>query len=279
MITLLGLTTIVDLSLLYSMPAMGLWLSHRVLNRYDLTLEGSFCLGGAVATYLALAGYPVGAIIAALGAGIIAGSVTFILHAFGKIEILMGGIVVNTALFSLSLLMVGSHKSIANNNSFFAYVPHVLGKAGPTLVLGAIVLSILYCIQWLLATEFGLVWRATGDNPNFVKELGKPINNYIFFTLAVGNALSALSGALFVHYLGFFSIWSNVGLIVIGLTAVLASRLFKKGFGLQLLLGSLCYQLIIATTLEIDIRPEWHKIIAALLTIILMISVQRKSHD
>ncbi len=280
MITLHFMITVVELSMLYTLLAMGTWLSWRVLNKYDLSIEGSFCLGGTVAALLLVNQInPWLALGCSLVVGAFIGSISFFLHRALGIDILMCGIVVNPALFSLALLLVGSHVSLGASKTIFTDGAYLFGSYGSLVIVALIVLTLIFLIKWLLTTEVGLVLRAVGDNANLVAELGKSVGCYQLATFMVANGLSGLTGALFVQYMGFFSVWSGIGTLVIALTAVLGARLVGKGFGLNLLLGSFFYQLITALTLEIDIRPEWHKLIAALLTVILMVVVGKDKND
>jgi putative ABC transport system permease protein len=135
----------------------------------------------------------------------------------------------------------------------------------------------LYTIQWLLKTECGFLFRAVGDNQQMLINLGKNPHHYTIATLMLSNALTALSGALFVQYVGYFSIWASVGILIIALAGLILSENFGRGFGINMLIGAIIYQAIIAATFEFNVDPEWNKLITALL-IICMIALKQHTH-
>jgi putative ABC transport system permease protein len=184
--------------------------------------------------------------------------------------------VVTTGLFSITLKIAGSNMSLAGKSTIFNQgLPACLMPYQSLMVLIAISFSIFYAIDWLLTTEIGFLLRAVGDSPQMLTNVGKSVDLYIIVGLCISNMFAALSGALFVQYTGYFSIWSNVGVLIIGLAGMILAQTFSSSFGPTLLLGSIAYQIIIALTFEMQLNQDWNKLITALLIVLLIVINQR----
>lgn len=266
---------IIERGLIFSITVMAIYITSRIIRFDDLSVEGTFGLGGALMALLLT--YNVSWIIAfpvVIIAGATAGIVTGLLHTKLKLNNLISGIVVTTALFSINLKIAGSNMVIGNKNTIFDLI------AGATniklIILLPLIYGLLILIKWFLHTECGFLLEAVGDNPQMLTNLGKNADTYTIAALALANGLTACAGALFVQYVGYFSIWSGVGILIIALAGLILSEAFGKSFESNLLVGAILYQAILAATFEFNVDPEWNKLITALL-IILMIAAKKHS--
>lgn len=275
---------IIERGLIFAIPVMAIYITSRIIRFDDLSIEGSFGLGGALMALLLAKNIPVffSFIIVAL-AGAFSGIITGILHTRLKLNNLISGIVVTTALFSINLKIAGSNMIIPSKSTLFDILGIILSSK--LIILLPLTSALLLLIKWFLTTECGFLLYAVGDNPQMLINIGKKPQNYMIAALMLANALTAFSGGLFVNYVGYFSIWSSVGILIIGLASLILSETLSTKFGFSLLIGSILYQAIIAATFEFNVDPEWNKLITALL-IIIMIGLkqsssllQRHTHD
>jgi putative ABC transport system permease protein len=269
---------IIERGLIFSVSVMSIYLTSRIIKFDDLSLEGSFGLGSAL-TALLLVNYTIPCLIAmpiVIIAGALAGLATALLHTQLKLNNLISGIVVTTALFSINLKIAGSNMLLKTAPTLFDLIPISAIATMKIIVLAPIIGALLLFLKWFLSTECGFLFTAVGDNPQMLTNLGKNPKLYTIATLMLANALTAFSGSLFVQYVGYFSIWSSVGILIIALAGLILSETVARGFGFSLLIGAILYQAIIAATFEFNVDPEWNKLITALL-IIIMIALKRHS--
>ena len=275
---LLIIQGIIERGLIFSLCIMSIYLTSRIIRFDDLSLEGSFGLGGATMALLLsknIAWWIAFPCILICGA--LAGLATGLLHTQLKLNNLISGIVVMTALFSINLKIAGSNMIISGKQTLFNLLPaHLLHTK--IILLIPLICSILFLMKWFLKTESGFLFHAVGDNPQILINLGKNPHTYLIATLMLSNALTACSGALFVQYVGYFSIWASVGVLIIALAGLIISETISTYFSFNLLLGSILYQAIIAATFEFNIDPEWNKLITALLIIIMITIKQTPLH-
>ncbi len=266
---------IIERGLIFSVTVMAIYLTSRIIKFDDLSVEGSFGLGGALAALLLTHNVPSFiALPLVIVAGACAGLTTALLHTQLKLNNLISGIVVTTALFSINLKIAGSNMVLNNKTTIFDFIPFINNNTIKIIMLLPLICALLLFIKWLLNTECGFLFTAVGDNPQMLTNLGKNPQHYIMGALMISNALTALAGAIFVHYVGYFSIWASVGILIIALAGLIIAETLGSGFGFTLILGAIIYQAIIATTFEFNVDPEWNKFITALL-IILMIANKR----
>lgn len=255
--------TSIECGLLFTLPILAMFISSRILKVDDLTIEGSFGLGGALTAAAIIHGWhPTVAMVLAMAACGIAGAATALIHTRLNLSVLMSGIIVTTALFSVNLKLAGANLSLAMQRTIFAicsgFTSH---KVVPLLV---ITLSCIAGLAWFLTTRLGFFMRATGQNPHMVRTLGQSPTSFITFGLIMANVITGLAGALSVQYVGFFSIWSNVGIMIVTLAGLMLAELISKGIGLGLLCGAIAYQLLLLLTFELQLDPDWNKCITAL---------------
>lgn len=249
----------IEQGLVYALMALGVYLTFRVLDFPDLTVEGSLPLGAAVAGALIVRGYnPMVSLAAAMLAGVLAGCVTGVLATKLRIMSLLAGIITMTALYSINIRIMGRPNLTLINKPTIFYVLNSLGIPSymkVPLVFLVIVLCLKALIDLFLHTQLGLALRATGDNPQMIRSQG--INTDLMIILGVGlsNGLVALSGGLVAQSQGFADIGMGIGTIVAGLASViLGESLLGTGSvmrqTLSAVIGSLVYRMTIALALS-----------------------------
>ncbi|MCL2421408.1 MAG: ABC transporter permease [Defluviitaleaceae bacterium] len=264
--------------LLWGVMAMGVWITYRVLNYADLTAEGSFTLGAAVAARLITAGIfdPLTSTLIAMAAGILAGLVTGFLHTVLGVPPLLSGILSMTGLYSINLrvmgmanipLLRGTDTLMTQVGSFFGVTDRNL----MSIIVGLICVSIvILLLKLFFNTEIGYVLRATGDNEAMVKAQGVSTKKMKLLGLMLGNACVALSGALVFQFQGFADIGMGVGTIVIGLASVIIGEVIFRDKNshralIAVVLGSILYRIIIAFVLGRGIHPNDFRLISAMM--------------
>lgn len=288
--------------IIYAIMALGVYLSFRVLDFPDLTVDGSFVTGAAVAATLIVNGVnPFTATIIAMAAGFIAGCLTGFIHTIGKINALLSGILMMIALYSINLRIMGkSNVPLLNTESVFTQVGDFFNKIGIDSALNRVLtviglgdsipwtwgillfmLVITFLIKFLtdlfLRTEIGLSLRATGDNQRMIRSFSANTNLMIVLGLGLSNALVALSGAFIAQQGGFADVGMGIGMIVIGLASVIIGEaLFgKKTIALATLAvigGSIVYRIVVTLALRIEFfEPGDVKVITALIVLLALV--------
>lgn len=268
----------VSQGLLWSLLALGVYITFRVLDIADLTVEGSFPLGASVAVTLLVKDMnPVTAILAAALAGGLAGVVTGLLHTKLRIPALLAGILTMIALYSVNLRIMGkANVSLLGKETAFTLVESTLGVAYSQAVLLVGILSCLLfsvLMYWFFGTEIGAAIRATGYNPQMIRAQGVDTNIMLLIGLFFSNALVAVAGALVAQSNGFADVGMGVGTIVIGLASVIigevlfGTRSFKNSL-ISVILGSIVYRLVIAIVLQMGMPPNDLKLFTAVLVAI-----------
>ncbi|AHI21334.1 MAG: ABC transporter permease [Corynebacterium casei] len=264
----------VELGLLYAVMAVGVYLTFRVLDFPDLTVDGSFTTGAAAAGVLITNGVnPIIATGVGFVAGFIAGIITGLLHTKGKIDGLLAGILTMIGLWSINLrIMGGANIPLLSQDSVFTPLDKIKNDwfVVGLLVVGAVALVML--IVWFLSTDLGLALRATGDNQQMITSFGVSTDFTKTLTLALSNGLVGLCGALIAQFQGFADISMGVGLILVGLASVIVGQAVIPQRRLWLIvgsvaLGSVLYRLIIYVALTVGLNPNDMKLITAVLVI------------
>ncbi len=274
----------VEIGLVYGLVALGVFLSFRILNFPDLTVDGSFPLGGAVTAVLIVGGWsPVLATALGTLAGAAAGLVTAALNVRFKILHLLASILTMIALFSVNLRIMG-RPNVAVIQQDTVLTPFYGALAAPQfvvkpLVVGLIVALVAALLIRFLYSEHGLAMRATGANPRMARAQGIGSNGYVYAGMALSNGLVGLAGALFTQTNGFADVTSGVGTIVVGLAAViLGETLFRARSVLVAVIaciaGSILYRIAIALALNADflgLEPSDVNLVTALLVALALI--------
>ena len=263
--------------LIWGIMAIGVYITFRILDIADLTVDGTLCTGGAVCIMMMLSGHNVWvSMLVATGAGLLAGLATGIFHTFMGIPAILAGILTQLSLYSVNLKIMGKANQAINVDKFNLLVSlrRVKGVAltQNTLFIVAIMIIILIAVlYWFFGTELGCSLRATGCNPSMSRAQGINTDRNKVLGLMLSNGLVALSGALLTQYQGFADINMGRGSIVIGLAAVIIgeaifSRIFRN-FALKLLsvvFGSILYYLVLQIVIWMGIDTDLLKMLSAL---------------
>ncbi|WIW71944.1 MULTISPECIES: ABC transporter permease [Anaerosinus] len=263
--------------LLWSIMALGVYITFRVLDIADLTVEGSFPLGAAVAAAMIVEGSdPFVAIFVAAIAGMFAGIITGVLHTKLKIPALLAGILTMIALYSINLRVMGkANVSLLRMDTVFTNMMD-FGLSNVNAVLSIGIISTVFfgiLIYWFFGTEIGAAIRATGFNQQMIRANGVNTDFTIILGLLLSNALVAVSGALVAQNNGFADVGMGVGTIVIGLASVIigevlfGTRSFKNCL-ISVILGSIIYRIVIAIVLQLGMPPNDLKLFTAILVAI-----------
>jgi len=272
------LTTSISEGLVYAFVAMGVFLTFRVLAFPDLTVDGSFVVGGSIAAVMIAGGYnPFLATIAAFAGGLAAGSVTGLLNTKLGLPGLLAGILMMVGLYSVNLLIMGRPNiPLLRSITIFDSVAGWFGTERSTILviiaLAVIAFLVIMVLNWFLRTELGLALRATGDNEQMVRGLGVDTDKNILLGCAISNGLVALSGALVAQNQQFCDVNMGIGMIVMGLAAVIIGEalIHPRGVASMLLAaltGTFLYRLFITIALRLGLAPGNLKLITALLVI------------
>jgi putative tryptophan/tyrosine transport system permease protein len=261
-LTLFAFVGAVETGLIFALVALGSFLTFRLLDFPDLTVEGSFPLGAAVTAKMMVAGLdPWSATVIGALAGSVAGLATAFLNLKLRILHILASILIAIALYSVNLRIMGSPNVGLLNVTTVYTLGERMGIPSlyvPLIVVGVVVIAAKALLDLFLATGFGLALRATGANPRMAKANGINVNLMICIGLAVANGLTGLAGALFAQMLGAADVSMGIGVIVIGLaaviggTAVIPSRLIPI-LTLACVLGSIVYRIAIAFALNSDL--------------------------
>ena len=282
MMSLYSFLSAIELGLIYSLMVLGLFLSYRVLNIPDLTVDGSFTLGAAVAVVMTLSGHPILGLFAAILAGAAAGFLTAFLQTKMKIQPILAGIITMTALYSINLMVMDDKANvpITQQESIYTAFGSLVGKQAQGMVLSLLILILAGAAMVLfLKTPFGLSVRATGDNESMVRS--SSINADLTKTAGLmgANASVALSGAMIAHYNCYAEVRMGIGMVVIGLASFIigeiAVGIFVKRKGVlsgvvAAAVGSILYRLIIAQALELNFSSSSLKLITAIIVALAM---------
>lgn len=274
---LLGILEIsLEQGLAYALVALGIVISFRILAFPDLTVDGSFVLGGAVVARLIVLGFqPLTGILLAVLIGFAAGCATGILNTRLKINSLLAGILIMTILYSVNLRVMGrSNTPLLNNVTVFTPFEEMeMRWLSIVLFFGLIVFACKFLTDLFLHTQVGLAMRATGDNEQMIRTLGVNTDNMTVLGLGISNALVALSGALVAQHQGFADIGMGIGMIVAGLAAIIIGETLLKARSvgmntLAAILGSIVYRLIITVGLWLGLAPTDLKMATGVMVIL-----------
>lgn len=271
--------------LIWGIMAMGIFITYKILDVSDLTVDGSFCTGGAVCVMLMISGWNAwAAMLGAMIAGMLAGLVTGFFHTKCGIPAILSGILTQLGLWSVNLAIMGMKSNQAINVNEYdllvslRYLTDVVKGTRPLymypmLTIGLFTVVIVGILYWFFGTELGASIRATGANSNMARAQGINTNFNKVLGLMIANGLVALSGALLSQYQGFAESNMGRGAIVIGLAAIIIGEVtfgkIFRNFALKLLavsLGSVIYYIVIQSVISLmDINSNYLKLISALI--------------
>lgn len=262
--------------LVWGIMAIGVYITFRILDFADLTVDGSLCTGGAVCIMMMLKGQNVWVfMVAALLAGMAAGCVTGLLHTFMGIPAILSGILTQLGLYSINLKIMGKANQAINVDKYdllvsLRFIRNVPLFKNTILLVSLIIIVLIIILYWFFGTELGCSIRATGCNDKMARAQGINTDFNRVLGLMISNGLVALSGALLSQYQGFADINMGRGAIVIGLAAVIIGEaIFGKifrNFGLRLLsvaFGSIIYYLVLQVVIWLGIDTDLLKLLSA----------------
>lgn len=262
--------------LVWGIMAIGVYITFRILDFADLTVDGSLCTGGAVCIMMMLKGQNVWvSMVAALLAGMAAGCVTGLLHTFMGIPAILSGILTQLGLYSINLKIMGKANQAINVDKYdllvsLRFICNVPLFKNTILLVSLIIIVLIIILYWFFGTELGCSIRATGCNDKMARAQGINTDFNRVLGLMISNGLVALSGALLSQYQGFADINMGRGAIVIGLAAVIIGEaIFGKifrNFGLRLLsvaFGSIIYYLVLQVVIWLGIDTDLLKLLSA----------------
>jgi len=267
--------------LVFGLVAIGVYITFRILAFPDLSVDGTFPLGGAIAAVLIVSGVnPFVATLAAFAGGMLSGLITGLLNTRLRISALLSGIIMMVGLYSVNLrIMSGANVPLLREVTSFDVVEGLLSFTGGLVVsiilVAVVVIIFLLALNGFLRTEIGLALRATGDNEEMVRGLGVDTDKTVLLGCSISNGLVALSGSLVAQNQGFSDVGMGIGMIVLGLAAVIIGEgLFHpKGIASILLAclgGTFVYRLFITIVLRLGMAPGDLKLITALLVIVVL---------
>jgi len=268
----------IELGLLYALMALGVYITFRILDFPDLTVDGSFTMGGAIAAVLITNGTnPWLATLVAIAGGMAAGVCTGLLHTKGKINGLLSGIIMMIALYSINMRIMGKP------NISLSQEENVFGSIDPIYVMLVIVIIVKLLLDAFFRTDLGLALRATGDNKRMIRSFGANTDTTTILGLSISNGLVAFSGAVVAQQSSFADMSSGIGMIVIGLASVIIGEaILGKGSvfrtTLAVVCGSIIYRIVVATAYEIPwLEASDLKLITAVIVIVALVlpTVQR----
>lgn len=268
----------VSQGILWSLLTLGVYITFKVLDYADLTVDGSFATGGAVTAIMIVNGYnPFFSLLIATIAGMVAGMTTGLLSTKLKIPPILAGILTQLALYSINIMIMGqSNISLLGEKTIFSMTHDALGlpikKDYLAIIIGAIVvLAIILIMYWFFGTEIGCAVRATGNNEYMVRALGASTDKMKILGVMISNGLVALSGALVGQQQGFGDVGMGIGAIVIALASVIIGEVvFGKNHSfwfvlLSVVFGSIIYRIIIAVVLQFGFDPNNLKLLTAII--------------
>jgi len=261
----------IEQSLIFAIMVLGVYISFRILNFPDMTVDGTFPLGAAISAKLLTLGVnPYLTLLVALISGAAAGAITGLIHVKLKVKDLLAGILVMTALYSVNLRVMGkSNIPLFEEDNIF--------NTEYSMMITIVVLILIskFLLDYLLKTKFGFALKALGDNENLIVSLGLNEEKYKIYGLMIANAFVAFSGAVLAQYQGFADVGMGTGIIVIGLASIIiGDTLFGKRRRLAgttiVIIGSILYRGVIAVTLSMGMDASDLKLITSVIVIVIL---------
>ena len=264
-------------SFIFAVMVLGVYISYKILDFPDMTVDGSFPLGAAVAAASIVKGVnPILALILAMAAGAAAGFITGMIHVKLRVTNLLAGIIVMTGLYSINLRIMGK-----SNIPLFS-VKHLFnGNVSAIVVVAVILLIVKLGMDFLLKTKFGFALKALGDNESLIISLGLNEKTLKIYGLMLANSLVALSGAVLAQYQGFADVGMGTGTIITGLASIIiGDALFGKKkvikISMMVIFGTIIYRTIIALSLKVGMNAGDLKLITSALVVIIIFLKEKK---
>ena len=281
--------SVLEQGLIYAILALGVYITFKILDFPDMSVDSSFPLGAAVTALMIQSGIsPLLTLPASMAAGALAGMLTGVIHVRFKVRDLLSGIIVMTGLYSVNLHIAGranvqlfAFDTIFKNPCVSA-LPAGIQPYAPVIILACLTVLVKLLMDAYLATRSGFLLRATGDNPTLVATLAKDAGKVKILGLAIANALVALSGCIMCQYQRYFDISMGTGTLVLAVASVIVGTQLLRGMRFlrattAVVLGSILYKGCVALALSLGLSPFDLKLVtAALLLIIIVIGGQNR---
>ena len=280
---------VMEEGLIYAIMALGLYITYKILDFPDLSVDGTFPMGAAVTAMLILKGvHPALTLVLSFAAGLLAGCITGLIHVKLKVRDLLSGIIMMTALYSINLRIAGkanlpifSKETIFENTFLDAAVPKALDPYLVCIILFVIVLVCKILLDLFLKTRAGYLLRAVGDNEVLVTSLAKDKGMVKILGLALANGFVALAGCVYCQQKGFFEVSTGTGTMVIGLASVIiGTKLLKRFHGVKattaVIFGSIVYKACVSLAIALGMAASDLKLITAVLFLIILVASNRK---
>lgn len=280
--------SVFEQGMIYAIMALGMYITYKILDFPDMTVDGSFPLGASLSAVLISQGTnPYLTLLLSFAAGLMAGTITGLIHVKLKVRDILASIIMMTALYSVNLRIAGkANLPIYNYDNIYnnSLTNHLLGGAlSPykNLIIIAIIVVIVKCVlDWYLKTKSGYLLKAVGDNETLVTSMGIDKGKIKILGLAIANGLVSLSGSMFAQQQRFFDASMGVGTAVIGLASVIiGTALFGQisvfGFSISVILGSILYKGCVAAAIRIGLQSTDLKLVTAVLFLLILVLSSR----
>ncbi len=267
-----------SLGIIWGIMAIGVYITFRILDIADLTVDGSIGTGAAVFAVLIIAGVPVPiCLIASFAAGALSGFVTGIFCTFMGIPAILSGILTQLILWSVNLKIMGKANLGISGRTFPVWISSLFGSTKNLIILAVITVLFIGVLYWFFGTEFGTTLRSTGNNPAMSRAQGINTNVTKIFGLVLSNGVVALSGALLAQYQGFSDVKMGQGAIVIGLAAIIigdaVSARISKNFAVRLVgvvVGGIVYYFVYQTVIFLGLDADLLKMLSAIVVAVFL---------
>ena len=280
--------SVFEQGMIYAIMALGMYITYKILDFPDMTVDGSFPLGASLSAVLISQGMnPYLTLLLSFAAGLMAGTITGLIHVKLKVRDILASIIMMTGLYSVNLRIAGkANLPIYNYDNIYnnSLTNHLLGGAlSPykNLIIIAIIVVIVKCVlDWYLKTKSGYLLKAVGDNETLVTSMGIDKGKIKILGLAIANGLVSLSGSMFAQQQRFFDASMGVGTAVIGLASVIiGTALFGQisvfGFSISVILGSILYKGCVAAAIRIGLQSTDLKLVTAVLFLLILVLSSR----
>ena len=280
--------SVFEQGMIYAVMALGMYITYKILDFPDMTVDGSFPLGASLSAVLISQGMnPYLTLLLSFAAGLVAGTITGLIHVKLKVRDILASIIMMTALYSVNLRIAGKANlpiyncdNIYNNRVMDRIFAGVLAPYKNLIVIAVIVLLVKCVLDWYLKTKSGYLLKAVGDNETLVTSMGIDKGKIKILGLAIANGLVSLGGSRFAQQQRFFDASMGVGTAVIGLASVIiGTALFGQisafGFSISVILGSILYKGCVAAAIRIGLQSTDLKLVTAVLFLLILVLSSR----
>ncbi len=280
--------SVFEQGMIYAVMALGMYITYKILDFPDMTVDGSFPLGASLSAVLISQGMnPYLTLLLSFAAGLVAGTITGLIHVKLKVRDILASIIMMTALYSVNLRIAGKANlpiyncdNIYNNRVMDRLFAGALAPYKNMIIIAVIVLLVKCVLDWYLKTKSGYLLKAVGDNETLVTSMGIDKGKIKILGLAIANGLVSLGGSMFAQQQRFFDASMGVGTAVIGLASVIiGTALFGQisafGFSISVILGSILYKGCVAAAIRIGLQSTDLKLVTAVLFLLILVLSSR----